>query len=120
MDHDEIAHDYHLTAAAMADFISWLAVEFPEAVDSMSSQPKEYLEAPVEAMQGFLAEVDVRYGSMEGLVDALGVGPATVAASGTSSSTATTSAGLRAAGAQESTHTSSQRRPKVTSPTLAA
>lgn len=80
VDHDVIAHDYHLSAAAMEEFSRWLTVEFPEAVDSMSSQPKEYLEAPVEAMHGFLTEVDARYGSMEGLVDALGVTPTTVSA----------------------------------------
>lgn len=80
VDHDVIAHDYHLSAAAVEEFSRWLAAELPEAVDAMSSQPKEFLEAPVEAMQGFLAEVDARYGSVEGLVEALGVSAATVSA----------------------------------------
>lgn len=77
---DDIVHDYHLSAAAMGEFSQWLAVEFPESVDAMSSQPPEYLEAPAEAMHGFLDEVDDRYGSMEGLVASLGVSDATVSA----------------------------------------
>lgn len=81
VDHSVIAHDYHLSAAAMEDLSRWLATELPEAIDAMSSQPKAYLEAPIEAMQGFLTEVDARYGSVEGLVrDGLGVGEATVSA----------------------------------------
>jgi protein-tyrosine phosphatase len=71
--HDDIAADYHASAGAMAAFVDWLTVEFPEAMDSMTSQPPEYLEAPPEAMLGFLTEVDARYGSMEGLVVQLGV-----------------------------------------------
>lgn len=71
--HDEVAADYHASAAAMAGFIDWLTVEFPQAIDAMTSQPPEYLEAPAEAMLGFLREVDARYGSMEGLAVHLGV-----------------------------------------------
>jgi protein-tyrosine phosphatase len=70
---DHIVADYHQSAAAMGAFVDWLTVEFPDALDSMTSQPPEYLEAPPEAMYGFLAEVDARYGSMEGLADHLGV-----------------------------------------------
>ncbi|MDP1818409.1 MAG: tyrosine-protein phosphatase [Acidimicrobiales bacterium] len=72
--HDDIAQDYHLSAPAMATFVDWLTLEFPEALDAMTSQPPEYLEAPVEAMRGFLEAVDDSYGSMEGLVAHLGVG----------------------------------------------
>jgi protein-tyrosine phosphatase len=70
---DEIAGDYHATAGAMAAFVDWLTLEFPEAVDSMTSQPPEYLEAPMEAMAGFLEVVNDRHGSMEGLAQHLGV-----------------------------------------------
>lgn len=77
---DDIAGDYHASAAAMTEFAAWLAVEFPEARDSMTAQPKEYLAAPVEAMHGFLEEVDARYGSMEGLALELGVTDATLSA----------------------------------------
>jgi protein-tyrosine phosphatase len=76
--HDEIADDYHASAGAMAAFVDWLTIEFPEAMDSMTSQPPEYLEAPPDAMYGFLAEVDATYGSMEGLVRHLGVSTATI------------------------------------------
>jgi protein-tyrosine phosphatase len=75
---DFIAADYHASAAAMVDFVDWLTVEFPEALDSMTSQPPEYLEAPPEAMYGFLEEIDERYGSMEGLALHLGVTPTTI------------------------------------------
>lgn len=76
--HEEIATDYHATAGAMAAFVDWLTVTYPEALDSMTSQPPEYLEAPREAMTAFLDHVDDRYGSVDGLAAHLGVEPATV------------------------------------------
>lgn len=75
---DDIAHDYHLSAHAMEAFTTWLAEHYPDAVDAMTSQPKEYLAAPPEAMTSFLAEVDGRYGSMLGLAHHLGVPDATI------------------------------------------
>jgi hypothetical protein len=42
-------------------------------MDSMTSQPPEYLEAPIGAMTGFLDHVEERHGSMVGLARALGV-----------------------------------------------
>jgi protein-tyrosine phosphatase len=77
--HDEIAADYHASAAAMAAFVDWLTLEFPQALDAMTSQPPEYLEAPADAMYGFLREVDEQYGSMERLARHLGVSDAAVA-----------------------------------------
>jgi protein-tyrosine phosphatase len=76
--HEEIATDYHATAGAMAAFVDWLTVTYPEALDSMTSQPPEYLEAPREAMTAFLEHVDDRYGSVEGLAVHLGVAPTTI------------------------------------------
>ncbi len=78
--HDEIASDYHATAGAMAAFVDWLTMAHPEAMDSMTSQPPEYLEAPMEAMVGFLEVVEVRHGSMEGLARTLGIDDAAVGA----------------------------------------
>jgi protein-tyrosine phosphatase len=78
VERQEIVADYHATAGAMAAFVDWLTTEHPEAIDSMTSQPPEYLEAPPEAMARFLDEVDARYGSMEGLADHLGVPASTV------------------------------------------
>jgi protein-tyrosine phosphatase len=75
---EEIAGDYHATAGAMAAFVDWLTVAHPEALDTMTSQPPEYLEAPRDAMATFLDAVDDRYGSMEGYVAGLGVSTATV------------------------------------------
>jgi protein-tyrosine phosphatase len=75
---EDIADDYHLSAAAMDAFTAWIESELPEASDAMSKQPKEYLEAPAEAMLSFLAEVDRIHGSVEDLVLQLGVAPATV------------------------------------------
>jgi hypothetical protein len=75
---EDIAADYHATAGAMAAFVDWLTLEFPEAVDAMTSQPPEYLEAPLEAMTGFLEVVADRHGSMEGLAEHLGVPAGTV------------------------------------------
>jgi protein-tyrosine phosphatase len=69
----EIASDYHVTAGSMAAFVDWLTVAHPEALDSMTSQPPEYLEAPREAMEMFLDRVDDQHGSMEGYITGLGV-----------------------------------------------
>lgn len=80
VDHDVIASDYHLSAAAMGDLAKWVLAEFPEARNAMNTQPAQYLDAPIEAMQGFLSEVDARYGSMEGLAESLGVTGPTVSA----------------------------------------
>ncbi|MET1050448.1 MAG: tyrosine-protein phosphatase [Acidimicrobiales bacterium] len=44
----------------------------------MTNQPADYLDAPAEAMYGFLEQVDALYGSMEGLVEQLGVPAHTV------------------------------------------
>jgi protein-tyrosine phosphatase len=71
--HDAIVDDYHASSGAVAAFTDWLTVEFPEALNSMNSQPPEYLESPPEAMRGFLTEVDARYGSMHDLARNLGV-----------------------------------------------
>ena len=75
---DDIAADYHLSAAAMTEFTAWITAAYPEAIDSMTNQPKEYLEAPAEAMHQFLDRIDAQHGSMEGLVDAIGIHPAVV------------------------------------------
>ena len=75
---DDIAADYHATAGAMAAFVDWLTVTHPEALDSMTSQPPEYLEAPHDAMATFLDVVVARYGSMEEYVLGLGVEPAAI------------------------------------------
>jgi protein-tyrosine phosphatase len=76
--HDEIATDYHQSAANMAAFQQWIRDEHPEAADAMTQQPPEYLDAPPEAMLGFLEAIDRRHGSMEGLATDLGIGSATV------------------------------------------
>ena len=76
--HDEIVADYHATAGAMGAFVDWLTLEHPEALDSMTSQPPEYLEAPPAAMSGFLDVVDERHGSIEGLAQHLGITAPTV------------------------------------------
>lgn len=76
---EEIATDYHATAGAMVAFVDWLTVTYPEALDSMTNQPPEYLEAPREAMTSFLEHVDDRYGSMVGLAGHLGVEPNAIA-----------------------------------------
>ena len=74
----EIIDDYHATAGAMAAFVDWLSSTRPEAIDAMTSQPPEYLEAPAAAMAGFLQAVDERFGSMEGYVTGIGVPAATI------------------------------------------
>ena len=72
---EEIVADYHATAGAMAAFVDWLTVTYPEAIDAMTSQPPQYLEAPLEAMLGFRERVEARHGSIPGHVTGLGVEP---------------------------------------------
>ena len=74
----EIVADYHATAGAMAAFVDWLTIAHPEAIDAMTSQPPEYLEAPMEAMEAFLDRVEDAHGSMEGYVLGLGVDASTI------------------------------------------
>ena len=69
-----------MLTGAMAAFVDWLTTTHPEAMDAMTSQPPEYLEAPMEAMEGFLQHVDERYGSVLGLADELGVHDDTITA----------------------------------------
>src|SRR3546814_12848755 len=75
---DVCSSDLHASAGATAAFVDWLTVEHPEYMDAMTSQPPEYLQAPAEAMHGFLTEVDSRYGSLEGLAAPLGLSPVTI------------------------------------------
>ena len=70
---EDIAADYHLSASAMSAFTEWLTATYPDALDAMSSQPAEYREAPAEAMLEFLERVEHQHGSVEGLIDHLGV-----------------------------------------------
>lgn len=76
--HDVIADDYHATAGAMASFVEYLTATYPDAVDAMTAQPPEYLEAPREAMLELLDHVDGNHGSIDGFVEGLGVSGATV------------------------------------------
>lgn len=78
VERQEVVDDYHVTAGAMAAFVDWLTLEHPEALDAMTSQPPEYLEAPPAAMAGFLDAVDDTYGSMRGLAEHLGVAASTI------------------------------------------
>src|SRR3546814_18950205 len=75
---DVCSSDLHASAGATAAFVDWLTVEHPEYMDAMTSQPPEYLQAPAEAMHGFLTEVDSRHGSLEGLAATRGISPVTI------------------------------------------
>lgn len=77
--HEDIAHDYHLSAAAMSAFSDWVGENYPDAVDAMSKQPAEYLEAPMEAMLLMLDRIDEQHGSMAGFAADLGVDDGVVA-----------------------------------------
>lgn len=70
---DDIAADYHLSAAGMEAMTEWYLQEHPEARDAMTSQPPEYLGAPADAMHAFLERIDDQHGSMLGLAHDLGI-----------------------------------------------
>jgi len=78
VDHATIADDYHLSALAMADLVAWVRTLDTEAATAMVDQPPVFLQCPPEAMSTFLAELDARYGDMEGFVRSLGVDDATI------------------------------------------
>ena len=75
---EQIAADYAHTAIAMDDLIAWVRAQSPEAASTMTDQPKTFLTCPEEAMLGFLAELDQRFGSVEGYVESIGVSAGTV------------------------------------------
>jgi protein-tyrosine phosphatase len=75
---EDIADDYHLSAASMDAMSAWYRATYPESVDTMSDQPAAYLAAPTEAMLGFLERIDEEHGSMRGLARNLGIEDATV------------------------------------------
>ena len=69
---------FHSDPALVKSFEALEEVSMTEAMDAMTSQPPEYLEAPAAAMAGFLAAVDERFGSMVGYVTGIGVSAATI------------------------------------------
>ena len=71
--YDDIAADYHLSAAGMEAMTEWVVATYPDASDAMTSQPPEYLGAPADAMHAFLERIDDQHGSMVGLAHDLGI-----------------------------------------------
>jgi hypothetical protein len=71
---DDIAADYHLSAASMEAMTEWVVATYPDARDAMTSQPPEYLGAPADAMFAFLERIADQHGSMVGLAHDLGIG----------------------------------------------
>ncbi len=70
---DEIATDYHLSAASMEAMTEWIVATYPDALDAMTNQPPEYFGAPADAMHAFLERIDEQHGSMFGLAHDLGI-----------------------------------------------
>jgi protein-tyrosine phosphatase len=75
---EDIAADYHLSAAGMAAMSEWYRAAHPDAADTMTQQPTVYLEAPEEAMLAFLEAVDREHGSVHGLARHLGIDDAVI------------------------------------------
>lgn len=74
-----VADDYQLSATAVERLVAWLEETRPELVEEMARQPKAFLSCPAEAMHVFLAALRDRHGSVEGYLDAIGVGPGVLA-----------------------------------------
>jgi hypothetical protein len=66
---DDIAEDYALSTAASAAFTAWVRSEHPDA----PALPTQYLASPAGAMNGFLAGLRDRYGSIEEYVAEAGL-----------------------------------------------
>jgi protein tyrosine/serine phosphatase len=70
---EHIAADYHLSALAMDQLVTWLVEHRPELVDSMAQQPRHFLACPPEAMLTFLDRLRSRFGSSESYLRGVGV-----------------------------------------------
>jgi protein-tyrosine phosphatase len=75
-----VADDYALSAAAMVRLNEYFVATFPDAVDVMAKQPKEFMAAPVGAMHRFLETMDQTYGSAEAYVRSIGIEDDTLSA----------------------------------------
>jgi protein-tyrosine phosphatase len=75
VDHDLIADDYHLSAAAMADLQLLFGGGDPAGVPSMVDMPVAFLLAPREAMSVLLQTVRLDWRSMRGYARSIGVSP---------------------------------------------
>lgn len=73
VDHDVIADDYHLTAAAMADLQLLFGGGDPADVTSMVNMPAGFLTAPRDAMALMLQTVRLEWRSMTSYARSLGV-----------------------------------------------
>jgi protein-tyrosine phosphatase len=75
---DEIAVDYHHTADAMTDLVSWIRGQTVDDVDPMADQPQVFLTCPPEAMIGFLDTMADRHGTIVDYVRSIGVSDAEI------------------------------------------
>ena len=78
VDDDTIAADYGLSRLGMDRLVEWVRATYPERADSMSDQPKAFLEAPDDAMHLFLADLRGMHGTVEAYCESVGAGPAVV------------------------------------------
>ncbi len=77
----DIAHDYHLTSAAMPAMMAWRASQraareaagTADAFDSMVDHPPAFVTCPPDAMTIFLTELLDQFGGVESLAESLGV-----------------------------------------------
>jgi protein-tyrosine phosphatase len=76
---DDIAADYALTEEAMALTRAWVKVHDLELASHYATFPDWVFEARAETMQAFLAAIRAEHGSVTGLIETLGVAPATLA-----------------------------------------
>lgn len=79
---DDVAHDYHLTSAAMPAMMDWRtsqraareAAGTADAFDSMVDHPPAFVTCPPDVMTIFLAELLEQFGGADSLAESLGVG----------------------------------------------
>ncbi len=72
---EEIVADYALSAAAMDRLLASLKTEYPDAEEELDRYAPAILHVVPESMEEFLAWLWVRYGSADGVAEALGVAP---------------------------------------------
>lgn len=78
VDDDQIAVDYHLSAAAMDRLVDWVMTNGPEVAEHVTRPPAAFLACPPAAVRSFLQRLREQHGSVEFYLADIGVERATV------------------------------------------
>lgn len=78
VDDDEIADDYHRSAAAMDGLVAWITAHRPEVAEHIARQPAAFLACPPQAIVAFLDGLRARHDGVHGYLADIGVDARTI------------------------------------------